>query len=163
MQQGPERNATGIFPDSQNRSWRKTTPAISSPNSTRQLHMLSSRKCTRWAISSSNNMECELFTYDDIQRAIKKVKSGSAPSHFDCIGYHIFKRCPALMPALLDLFNLCWTQCAIPQQWKWAMFKLLAKGSAASDATNPCSFCPIALQTFHNLSLKTLAKVHDNQ
>ena len=55
----------------------------------------------------SYDMECDLFTYDEIQRAFRKTKSGSTQSPFDCIGYHIFKESPALMPALLDLFNAC--------------------------------------------------------
>ena len=93
----------------------------------------------------SHSMECSLFTYEEIQRAIRKTKSTSAPSPFDQIGYQIFKKCPVLLPALADLFNACWMQSTIPQQWKCAAIKLIGKASATSDATKPSNFRPIAL------------------
>ena len=90
-------------------------------------------------------MDCSPFSIPEVAQVIKRMKSASAPSPFDRVGYVIFKRCPALMPALVDLFNLCWTLSLVPQQWKTAAIKLLAKGPAADDATNPANFRPIAL------------------
>jgi hypothetical protein len=90
-------------------------------------------------------MDCSPFTPSEILRVIKRMKSGSAPSPFDRVGYVIFKKCPALIPALVHLFNICWAQAFIPHEWKTAAVKLIAKGSAAEDATNPGNFRPIAL------------------
>ena len=36
-------------------------------------------------------MDCSQFTANEITRVIKKMKSGSAPSPFDSVGYVIFK------------------------------------------------------------------------
>ena len=57
----------------------------------------------------------------------------------------IFKRCPSLRMALVDLFNYCWAQPEIPSQWKFAVIKLIGKSSAADDPTSPSNFRPIAL------------------
>ena len=78
-------------------------------------------------------------------RIIKRMKAQSAPSPFDRIGYVIFKRCPSLLPALVQLFNICWAQSTIPGEWKCAAIKLIPKGSASEDTTNPVNFRPIAL------------------
>ena len=40
----------------------------------------------------SVEMDCSLFTATDIMRVIKKLKSCSAPSPFDRVGYVIFKK-----------------------------------------------------------------------
>ena len=93
----------------------------------------------------SYNMDCSVFTPEQIQRAIIKTKSASAPSPFDRIGYLIFKKFPALLLALTDLFNACWLQSTVPQLWKWAAIKLIGKSSATTDATKPNNFRPIAL------------------
>ena len=90
-------------------------------------------------------MDCSQFTMAEIQRVIKKMKPASAPSPFDRIGYVVFKKCPSLLSALLDIFNLCWVQSIVPSQWKTAAIKLIAKGSAAEDPSSPGNFRPIAL------------------
>ena len=90
-------------------------------------------------------MDCSPFTANDITRIIRKMKSRSAPSPFDRIGYAIFKKCPSLTPILVHLFNICWIESTIPYQWKTAAIKLIAKGPAAEDATTPGNFRPIAL------------------
>ena len=90
-------------------------------------------------------MDCSPFTDSEIFRVMKKMKATSAPSPFDRIGYVVFKKCPALIPALIDIFNLCWSHSAVPHQWKTAAIKLIAKGSAVEDASNPSNFRPIAL------------------
>ena len=90
-------------------------------------------------------MDCSPFTPEEVVKVIKKTNHSSAPSPFDRVGYTIFKKCPALIPALLDLFNACWSQAFIPAQWKTAAVKLIAKGSAEDDPGNPGNFRPIAL------------------
>ena len=61
----------------------------------------------------------------------------------------VLKNFPALIPALVDTFNLCWAYSIIPHQWKRAAIKLIAKGSATEDATNPGNFRPIAYYFQH--------------
>ena len=90
-------------------------------------------------------MDCSPFSVSEVTRVIKRMKSASAPSPFDRIGYVVFKKCPALIPTLLDLFNLCCAHSYVPHQWKTAAIKLIAKGPAAEDAANPANFRPIAL------------------
>ena len=57
----------------------------------------------------------------------------------------MFKKCPALLVALHDLFNICWVQSIVPSQWKTASVKLIAKQAAKQDPTLPSNFRPIAL------------------
>ena len=90
-------------------------------------------------------MDCSPFSIPEVAQVIKRMKSASAPSPFDRVGYVRFKRCPSLMPVLVNLFNLCWTLSLVLQQWKTAAIKLLAKGPAVDDATNPANLRPIAL------------------
>ena len=85
------------------------------------------------------------FSESEVTRVIKRMKSQSAPSPFDRIGYIIFKKCPSLLPALVKLFNTCWTESTIPREWKCAAIKLIPKASASDDPNNPGNFRPIAL------------------
>ena len=88
-------------------------------------------------------MDCSPFTASEVLRVMKKMKAASTPSPFDRIGYVVFKKCPALIPALVDIFNFCWAHSAVHHQWKTAAIKLIAKGSAVKDASNPSNFRPI--------------------
>ena len=90
-------------------------------------------------------LDCSPFSESEVSRVISKMKAQSAPSPFDGVGYAIFKRCPSLIPALVQLFNICWAHATIPEEWKCAAIKLIPKSSAADDATNPANFRPIAL------------------
>ena len=82
---------------------------------------------------------------DEIFTAIKRSRSSSVPSPFDQVSYLIFKRCPSLQIALLDLFNASWSQSVIPAQWKLAAIKLIAKSSQIDEPTSSSNFRPIAL------------------
>ena len=90
-------------------------------------------------------MDCSPFTASEILRVMNKMKAASAPSPFDRIGYVVFKKSPALIPALVDIFNFCRAHSAVPHQWKTAATKLIAKESAVEDASNSSNFRPIAL------------------
>ena len=79
---------------------------------------------------------------DEISHAVRKACSKSSPSPFDGIPYIVFKKCPALLLALHNIFNLCWT-CSLA--WKLAAVKLIAKPAAETDAFMPSNFRPIAL------------------
>ena len=90
-------------------------------------------------------MDCSPITAVEVNRTLKRMRSSSAPSHFDRVGYVVFKRCPSLVPVPVHLFILCWTQSIIPHEWKVVAIRLIAKASANHDASNPAHFQPIAL------------------
>ena len=87
----------------------------------------------------------ELMSIDEIQAAISKTRSQSSPSPVDQIPYLVFKRCPSLIPALLDLFNSCWCAGIIPSHWKQGVIRLIPKATAKEDPKDPSNFRPIAL------------------
>lgn len=86
--------------------------------------------------------EVDLILPEEV-RAV--IKCSSSPSPLDQIPYHIFKRCPSLDPALVDLFNCCWTTAMIPSAWRTAAIKLISKNAATEDPTTLSNFRPIAL------------------
>ena len=82
---------------------------------------------------------------EEVTAAIKRSKARSAPSPLDGVSYTVFKKCPALVVALHDLFNACWVQSSVPDQWKMASVKLIGKPAASDDPTSLSNFRPIAL------------------
>ena len=60
----------------------------------------------------------------------------------DGITYVPYKRCPAILPILVLLFERIWRSGEIPSAWGAASIQLLAKSSKLSD---PSEFRPIAL------------------
>ena len=87
----------------------------------------------------------EEVSLEEISLAVRRARITSSPSPFDGIPYIVFKKCPALLPALHDLFNFCWTHSKVPSAWKLASVKLISKASAEVDPTLPSNFRPIAL------------------
>ena len=106
----------------------------------------------------SVEFEVDLIVPEEVRIVIKRSKSGSSPSPFDQIPYQIFKRCPSLVPALVDLFNCCWTTATIPSAWKTAAIKLIGKSAATEDATTPSNFRPIALTSCTGKLFTTILK-----
>ena len=101
-------------------------------------------------------LDCEEFAPEEIQIAMKCSKSSSTPSPMEHISFQIFKHCPSLSAALLDLFNLCWSQVAVPA------IKLIGKRSATEDPTSPINFLYILhRQVIHNRPEKPLAVLYD--
>ena len=49
------------------------------------------------------------------------------------------------MPALLHIFNVCWSVKRVPAVWKIGVLHLLGKKKAQEDPSNPKNFRPIAL------------------
>ena len=82
---------------------------------------------------------------DEIIHVIKNTKSRSSANPLDRISYKILKRCPSLIPALSNLYNLCWISSSVPQAWKQAVVRLIPKHSAAACPSDPANFRPIAL------------------
>ena len=85
------------------------------------------------------------ISLDEIAYAVKKARSKSAPSPFDGMPYTIFKKCPSLLQALHNLFNLCWACSIVPSAWKLAAVRLIGKSTAEADPSTPSNFRPIAL------------------
>ena len=80
----------------------------------------------------------------EISRAVKRSRSKSTPSPVDGILYALFKKCPALLVALHNIFNFCWATSKVPSVWKLATV-LIGKSLARSDPSSPSNFKPIAL------------------
>ena len=76
---------------------------------------------------------------------LRKVLAHAAPSPPDQITYSVFKNCPALTTAPLDIFQMCWNTQSIPQGWKQATICLLPKASAKEDPKEPANFRQIAI------------------
>jgi len=95
--------------------------------------------------SPQQAMDFSLLSMDELIVAIRRSRPSSAPSPIDQIPYLVFKRCPSLAPALLDLFNYSLTQGEVPSSWKQAVFRLVGKGSARENPASPRNFRPIAL------------------
>ena len=93
----------------------------------------------------TTEFETDTIVAEEIQAVVKRTKSGSSPSPFDQVPYQVFKRCPDLTAALIDLFNCCWATKTIPLAWKTAGIKLLGKSSAIDNPSTPTNFRPIAL------------------
>jgi len=91
------------------------------------------------------SFDCGEISLDEVMKAVKKTKSSSSPSPFDAIPYTIYKQCPSLALALQSLFNACWSTASVPELWKMAAIKLIAKGSAKENPAEPSNFRPIAL------------------
>ena len=81
----------------------------------------------------------------EIQAKIKCSRTSSAPSPLDGISYVILKKCPSILPVLMDLYNCCWTSCSIPQLWKTGIVRLIPKVGAAKTPEDPSKFRPIVL------------------
>ena len=90
-------------------------------------------------------MEMTPISEEELARVIGKSKPSSAPSPVDRIPYLIFKKCPSLRPALLDIFNRVIMEGSVPSSWKVAAIKLIPKSSAQEDPSSPGNFRPIAL------------------
>ena len=93
----------------------------------------------------AEEFDCEEITLEEISAVVKKCKARSAPCPLDGIPYQVFKKCPALLVVLQDLFNTCWSMSSVPSQWKTASVKLIGKQAAQDDPTLPSNFRPIAL------------------
>jgi hypothetical protein len=80
----------------------------------------------------------------EVQMAIRKPRSSSAPSPMDRIPYIVFKKCRSLH-ATLKLFQECWRSGSVPYQWKHGVIKLVPKSTTAEDPSNRGKYRPIAL------------------
>ena len=61
------------------------------------------------------------ITLSEVAEVIKRTKNSSPPSPIDRVGYQIFKRCPTLLTALVDIYNSRWDSQTVPLAWKQAV------------------------------------------
>jgi len=80
------------------------------------------------------------FEVEEIDEAVKRSRSYSAPSSLDQTSYRIIKMYPAIIPILVHLFNMAWCTRTIPPSWQVAVIKLLPKSTSASDTADPSLF-----------------------
>jgi hypothetical protein len=114
------------------------------------------------AMPEMKNVESPTFllseappTAKEILHAIKSKSNGAAPG-LDCLSYLPYKRCPCLLPVLVQLFAKIWSSKQIPPEWAAACIQLLAKSSKTSD---PAEFRPIALtNTVGKIFFSVIAK-----
>ena len=92
-----------------------------------------------------NDFNCDPITIDEVLHKLKGSRNNSTPGPHDQISYYLLKKCPSLIPALVDLYNCCWSGGVVPKQWKHAAIKLLGKTQAEEAPDNPRNFRPIAL------------------
>ena len=67
------------------------------------------------------------ITQSEVEMTVKQSRNKASPSPVDQTGYIVFKKCPALLPALLDLFQACWSEKSVPSMWSFGVMKLIPK------------------------------------
>ena len=85
------------------------------------------------------------ITVAEIAQVIKRSKSRAAANPLHGISYKNIKRCPSLLLALSNLFNLCWESAIVPHAWKQPVVRLIPKTSPYLCSSDPVNFRPIAL------------------
>ena len=95
--------------------------------------------------SPSTGLDGSAFTEEELSLIISRLNSSSCPSPMDQIPYLVLKKCPSLTPALLPVFNSCWSVKRIPAAWKVGVLRFIGKKQAVEDPSNPKNFRPIAL------------------
>ena len=97
------------------------------------------------AASPQTEFDTDSISPEEIQAVITKSRGRSSPSPLDQVPYLVFKHCPSLTTALVDLFNSCWQEGVVPRGWKQGVIRLIPKASAKEAPDTPTNFRPIAL------------------
>jgi hypothetical protein len=82
-------------------------------------------------------MDTDPFTLEEVEAVISRTRPNSSPSPLDQVPYTVLKRCRSLMPALLHLYNTCWSNQVAPQVWKVGTIQLIGKSKAKQDPSQP--------------------------
>ena len=90
-------------------------------------------------------MDSAEISRDEALCKLKKARNSLSPSPEDQVSCYILKHCPTLVPALVDLYNLCWLSGSAPAAWKKATIRLIGKSSAKDNPKDPSNFRPIIL------------------
>ena len=93
--------------------------------------------------SPSTGLDVIAFTEEELSLIISRLNTSSCPSPMDQIPYLVLKKCPSLTPALLHVFNSCWSVNRVPAAWKVGVLRLIGKKQAVEDPSNPKNFHPL--------------------
>ena len=83
-------------------------------------------------------------SYQQITKAIRRMKAAGSPCPLDKVSLIPFKRCPYLQSYVTELFRLIWQSGEIPNVWKKACTVLMHK---KGDTNEPCNYRPITLES----------------
>ena len=82
-------------------------------------------------------------TLEQLKAAVACKKSKCAPG-INAIPYVVYKKCPAILKFLLQIFKRVWNKQTIPVSWQRGMIVLIPK-SSTTNLADPAEFRPIAL------------------
>ena len=104
--------ATACKPRRKRRHARRLKKITAEKNEARkQLRHAKTSNCNRVVVQEL----AQKISTNEIMHTIKYARSRSSASPLDGISYKILKKCPSLIPALSNLYNLCWTSASVPQ------------------------------------------------
>ena len=64
-----------------------------------------------------NEFEMSPLRYDEVARAVKRMRSGTSPCPFDHVSVLVLKNCPILRTHLHKLLQYCWETHSVPKTW----------------------------------------------
>ena len=99
--------------------------------------------------------ECDMspLLYDEVARAVKRLRSGASPCPFDHVSVLILKNFPMLRTHLHKILQYCWEIHSVQKTWKHGFTVLIYKKGVSS---NPANFRPITLEPVY---LKVLSSI----
>ena len=83
-------------------------------------------------------------SYQQVTKAIRRMKASGSPCPLDKISIIPFKRCPYLRSYITAVFKVIWQSGEVPADWKKACTVLVHK---KGDTEDPSNFRPITLES----------------
>ena len=68
----------------------------------------------------SPHSQCDMspLRYDEVARAVKRLRGGASPCPFDHVSVLNLKNCPILRTHLHKILQYCWETHSVPKTWK---------------------------------------------
>ena len=109
--------------------------------------------------------DCSPFSQNEVASVIKKMAPGSAPSPFDRVGYVVFKKCPALPPALVQAIQCLLGPVRSPRVMEVCSHQADPKRVSSSGHHQSCQLQAHCLNTLYRQSVhytpqESLVEVH---
>ena len=98
-------------------------------------------------------MICQPLRYEEVARALKRLRSGASPCPFGHVSFLILKNCPILRTHLHKISQYCWETHSVLKTWKHGFTVLIYKKGVPSNSAN---FRPITLEP---VCLKILSSI----
>lgn len=97
------------------------------------------------------------ITMEELQKALAHTASGRAPG-VDKIPADVYK-VPQVQQDLLDIVNLCYTQCKVPEEWQNVEQVPIAKKGDLNSLANwrPICLLPTAVKVYNRILLNRIA------